>query len=342
MKNLCYFCLVFLILLSGLLLLTYSDRKKASLSSRRLPRPPRWVTIATDKATGLSHVTGISIAEIVDKKAQELGFRVRAKQTPDPVSSLNAVRAGDFDFAIVGSDVLYQAVTGTGAWENQGRQHYDLLAVFTVHAEMVSVLTTDDSGIEKILDLRGKRVGLGKQGSRERRSAIEILENAGLDIEKDIEVVNVGTVDAPGMLEDGRIEAWFVTSEHPNDKVKKATTLSRNVRFVPITNVASLLRRRPYYVRAKIPMEMYPGAVNREDVDTIGYKISIVASERTPREVVSSMLGEVFDNIEILRDMHPSYQQLTKLYMTEGMYQIIHKGALGYYMRNGFRLRCCF
>jgi TRAP transporter TAXI family solute receptor len=342
MKNLSYLCPIFLILLSGLLLLTSCDREEEAPDSESSSGAPRWVTIATDEATRLSHVTGVSIAEIAGKKVQELGFRVRVKQTPDPVSSLNAVRAGDSDFAVVGSDMLFQAVTGTGAWENQEGQHFDLLAVFTVHAEMISVMTADDSGIEKILDLRGKRVSIGKQGSRERRSSVHILESAGLDIEKNIEVVEVETVNAPAMLEDGRIEAYFVTAEHPNDNVRTATTGSRNVRFVPITNVASLLRRHPYYIRTKIPLEMYPGVANREDVDTIGYKISLVASKRTPRELVSSILGEVFDNIEILRDMHPSYQSLTKPYMTEGMYQVIHPGALIYYMKNGFRLRCCF
>jgi len=42
------------------------------------------------------------------------------------------------------------------------------------------------------------------------------------------------------------------------------------------------------------------------------------------------------------RGLHPAYRALTKEDMTEGMYRMIHRGALYYYMKNGYRLSCCF
>ncbi len=334
-------CLPFLILLLGFFLVTSCDREREKPGGEAPSTAPRWVTIGTDEATGLSHVTGLSIAKVAGKRLEAMGFRIRLETTDGPVSSLNAVDAGDLDFAVVRSDVLYEATRGLGPWAGQGPQT-DLLAVFTVHAESVNLLAAEDAGIETLEDLKGKRVNIGEPGSKERSSSIHVLENAGLDFETDIRTVEALAAEAPGMLQDGRIDAFFVTAEHPNDRIKAAFAGNRKVRFVPITNVRRILLRFPYYIQTRIPVEFYPGATLREDVDTIGYKISLVSSARVPNDLVSGILGEVFDNIESLRELHPAYRSLTKEDMTEGMYRMIHRGALYYYMKNGYRLSCCF
>jgi len=214
--------------------------------------------------------------------------------------------------------------------------------MFTVHAESVNLLAAEDAGIEPLEGLQGKRVNIGEPGSKDRRSAVHVLENAGLDPETDIRADEAVAADAPGMLQEGRIDAFFVTTEHPNDRIKAAFAGNRKVHFVPITKVRRILLRFPYYIETGIPAKFYPGATHREDVDTIGFKISLVTSARVPNNLVSGILGEVFDNIERLRELHPAYRSLTREDMTEGMYRMIHRGALYYYMKNGYRLSCCF
>lgn len=333
--------LTFLILLFGFFLLTSCEREREKPAVEAPAGAPRWVTIGTDEATGLSHVTGLSIAKIAGRKLEAMGFRIRVRTTDGPVSSLNAVDAGELDFAIVRSDVLYEATRGFGPWTAQGPQT-DLLAVFTVHAESVNLLAAEDAGIETLQDLKGKRVNIGEQGSRERRNALHVLENAGLDHETDLRAEKAKTADAPAILQDGRIDAFFCTTEHPNDLLKAAFGGNRKLRFVPITNARRILLRFPYHIQTRIPVQFYPGAANREDVETIGYKISLVTSARTPDDLVSAILAEVFDNIDRLREQHPAYRSLTKEDMTEGMYRMIHRGALYYYMKHGYRLSCCF
>ncbi len=248
--------ILFLILLSGFSF-TSCDREKERPTVEAPAGAPRWITIGTDKATGLSHVTGLSIAKVAGNKLEAMGFRIRVKTTDGPVSSLNAVESGDLDFAVVRSDVLYEATRGFGPWAAQGPQT-DLLAVFTVHAESVNLLAAEDAEIETLEDLKGKRVNIGEPGSRERKSSAHVLENAGLDLERDLRVEEAKTADAPGMLQDGRIDAFFVTTEHPNDRIKTAFDGSRKVRFVPITNARRILLRFPYYIQTTIPAESPP------------------------------------------------------------------------------------
>jgi len=330
-----------ILLVSGLFFFTSCEKDKKMPAPEASQETIRSVTIGTGEVTGLSYVTGRSIAKIAGRKLEQQGFHLRVNPTTGPVFSLNAVRAGDFEFAVVRSDKLYQAIRGFGPWKNQGAQ-IDLLAVFTVHPESINLIAADDTGIKTVRDLIGKRVNIGRPGSDERKSSIHILENAGLDLETDLQAEEAETANAPGMLQDGRIDAFFYTTAHPHDTIRTATIGKRKVHFVPITSVRKLLLRSPYYVQTRIPVKLYPEATNLEDVKTIGYKISLVASSKAPNNLVYAILEDVFDNIENLRELHPVYQSLTKEDMTEGMYRMIHRSALYYYMRNGFRLSCCF
>ena len=124
------------------------------------------------------------------------------------------------------------------------------------------------------------------------------------------------------------------------DRIKTMT--QSNVHFVPITDVKRLLLNYPYYVRTEIPVDQYPGASNREEVLTFGFKATLVTSAKVPKDIVYAVTGEVFDNLDRFKKDHPAHQRLTRIIMTEGMYRMIHRGALAYYMRNGFRLSCCF
>ncbi len=301
----------------------------------------QWVTIGTDDSTRLSHVTGTSIVRVAGKRMASQGFPVRAQKTAGPVASLNAVRARDLSFAVVGSDLLYRAVRGFGEWEGQGLKA-DLVAVFTVHTQTVNLIATEDSGIKTIQDLKGKRVHIGKPGSHERRVCLHVLEHVGINFETDLMATEMDAREASRTLQEGGIDAFFSVTEHPNDGIRSATSGKRKVRFVPIADVEGLLLKVPYYVLTRIPVNPYPGAANREDVQTIGHKISLVTSTKTPNKVVRSLLGEVFDNFEKFKELHPAYRSLTKKEMTQGMYRMIHPGAKIWYMKHGYPLSCCF
>ncbi len=301
----------------------------------------RLVTIGTGETNGLSHITGVSIARVAEKKFAELGLRLTVKPATGSVFNIDAVGAGDIEFAVVRTDKLYQAIRGYAEWEVRGPQS-DLLAVFTIHPISVSLVAADDAGIKTIQDLRGKRVNIGEPGSSQRQSSIHALTNAGINFETDLKAEGAAASEGSAMLQEGRIQAFFYTTEHPNEAIKKAMIGKRKVCFVPIADVNKILLRYPYYVRATIPVRLYPGVTNMEDVPTFGLKLALVTSAKVPTSIVYAIIGEVFDNFESFKEQHATHKTLTKVNMTEGMYRMIHRGALTYYMKNGFRLSCCF
>jgi TRAP transporter TAXI family solute receptor len=293
-----------------------------------------FVTIGTGGITGVYYPTGGAIAKMVNKKRKEYGIRATVESTGGSVFNVNAVMTGDLEFGVVQSDRQYQAVNGMAEWKDKGKQE-DLRAVFTIHPESITLVAADDSGIKSIQDLKGKRVNIGNPGSGQRQNSIDALEAAGLDWKTDIKAEGVKAAEAPGLLQDGRIDAFFYTVGHPNGNIKEATSGKRKVHMVPITDVAALLAKYPYYAKAVVPMKFYSGATNDGDVETFGVKATFVTSSKVPDEVVYAITKEVFDNFEAFKKLHPAYGVLTKENMLEGMSAPIHPGAMKYFKEAG-------
>jgi len=293
-----------------------------------------FVTIGTGGITGVYYPTGGAIARIVNKKRKVYGIRCTVESTGGSVFNVNAVMSGDLEFGVVQSDRQYQAMKGLAEWKEKGPQK-DLRAVFTIHPESITLVAADDAGIKSINDLRGKRVNIGNPGSGQRQNSIDGLDNAGINYEKDLKAEGVKAAEAPGLLQDGRIDAFFYTVGHPSGAIKEATAGRRKVHFVPITGVDKLLQKYPYYAKAHIPIKLYPGATNTKDVETFGVKATFVTSAKVPDRVVYAVTKEVFDNFESFKKLHPAYQVLTKQNMLEGMSAPIHPGAMKYYKEAG-------
>jgi TRAP transporter TAXI family solute receptor len=294
-----------------------------------------FVTIGTGGITGVYYPTGGAIAKMVNKKRKEYGIRATVESTGGSVFNVNAVMAGDLEFGIVQSDRQFQAIKGIENWKDKGVQK-DLRAVFSIHPETVDLIAAVDSGINSLQDLKGKRVNIGNVGSGYRRNAIDALEANGLDYEKDFHAESLKAAEAPGLIQDGRLDAAFYTVGHPSGYYKEATSGKRKVKFVPIEKIESLLDQYPYYAKAVTQVtKHYPAAANDQDVPTFGVKATFVTSIKVPEKVVYAIVKEVFDNFEAFKKLHPAYGGLTKKNMLEGLSAPLHPGAVKYYKEAG-------
>jgi len=295
-----------------------------------------FVTIGTGGITGVYYPTGGAIAKMVNKKKDEYGIRAMVESTEGSVFNIDAIISGDLEFGIVQSDRQYQAIKGTAEWRQKGAQT-DLRAVFSIHPENVTLVAATDAGINTIADLKGKRVNIGSVGSGYRQNAIDALAANGLNYEVDFHAESVRPAEAPGLLQDGRIDAFFYTVGHPNDTYKEATSGTRRVKFVSIQNVDSLVDLYPYYARSTTPIRFYPGAANNADVPTFGVKATLVTSAKVPDDVVYAVTKEVFENLEEFKKLHPAYGALRREDMLTGISAPIHPGAMRYYKDVGLK-----
>ncbi len=295
----------------------------------------KFFTIGTGGVTGVYYPTGGAIARIVNAKKKEYGMRLTVESTGGSVYNINAIMSGDLDFGIVQSDRQYQAYYGSENSEWAGKPQKDLRAIFSIHPEMVTLVAAVDSGIKSVKDLRGKRVNIGNPGSGQRQNSIDVLTAFGIDYKKDIVAEGLKAAEAPGMLQDGRLDAFFYTVGHPSGAIKEATSGTRKVRFIPIVLPDEFYRKFPYYAPSKIPVSLYPKVENKEDVPTFGVKATLVTSAKMEDKYVYYLVKEVFERFDEFKKMHPAFAVLTKESMLEGLSAPIHPGALKYYKEIG-------
>lgn len=311
-------------------------QQESTTQTAQTPAKTQYVTIGTGGITGVYYPTGGAIAKIVNKKRDVYNIRCTVESTGGSVFNVNAVMAGDLEFGVVQSDRQYQAMKGMAEWESKGPQA-DLRAVFSIHPESVTLVAAEDAKIMDVRDLKGKHVNIGNPGSGQRQNSIDALQAVGLNYESDLDAEGVKAAEAPGLLQDGRIDAFFYTVGHPSGAIKEATAGARKVRFVPITGIDSLLAQFPYYAKSFVPVKLYPGAVNDADVETFGVKATFVTSAKVPDDVVYAITKEVFENFDDFKNLHPAYAVLTKQGMLEGLSAPIHPGAMKYYKEAGLK-----
>lgn len=292
-----------------------------------------FVTIGTGGVTGVYYPTGGAISKMINNA--DYNIKATVESTGGSVYNINAVISGDLDFGIAQSDRQYQAYYGMAEWEERGKQS-DLRSVFSIHPESITLVASEKSGIKSVVDLKGKRVNLGNVGSGQLQNSKDLFEAFGV---KDGEVKGefVKAVEAPGLIQDERIDAFFYTLGHPSGAIKEATSGRVKVRIVSIEGkeVEEMIKTHPYYAKSLIEVKNYPNSINKEDIVSVGVKATLVSSVKVSEDIVYAMTKEVFENFEDFKKLHPAYSVLTKESMLSGLSAPLHKGALKYYKEVG-------
>lgn len=294
-----------------------------------------FVTIGTGGVTGVYYPTGGAISRMVNMKSKEYGIKATVESTAGSVYNINAVLSGDLEFGVAQSDRQFQAYNGQAEWSKLGPQK-DLRSVFSIHPESITLIASLESNVKDVAGLKGKRVNIGNPGSGQLQNSKDVLEGAGVTLES-FHAERVKAVEAPGLLQDEKIDAFFYTVGHPNGNIKEATSGRIKVSIIPISGpgIDRLLKKHSYYARSVIPRKFYPGASNTGDIESIGVKATLVASSRLDEKIVYAITKEVFENLEAFKKLHPAYSVLTKENMLEGLSAPVHKGALRYYREAG-------
>src|SRR5699024_2576795 len=115
-----------------------------------------FISIGTGGVTGVYYAAGGAICRLVNKDRADHGMRCAVDSTGGSVFNIKALRAGDLYFAVVQSDVGYNAYNGEVQFKEFG-DYKKLRSLFSLHAEPFTVLARKEANIKTFEDLQGKR-----------------------------------------------------------------------------------------------------------------------------------------------------------------------------------------
>jgi uncharacterized protein len=152
-----------------------------------------FASLGTGETNGIYYPLGDVICGIVNQNLRESGVRCSRETTPGSVYNVEALRDHELEFALVQSDVAYNAYHGTGVYSEA--PFPALRSVLALHLELVTIVAR--GGIHELSDLAGKRIVAGRAGSGSRATWEAIVKALGWKDGQEPRTVDI-PVDAIG------------------------------------------------------------------------------------------------------------------------------------------------
>ena len=228
------------------------------------------------------------------------------KQLPDVEIQVNATGAatqhaidaakGDLDFFMWSASVFDFMQKGAAMYAKipeapELSKH--LRAVFAFPLGLYHITTYADSGIESLMDIKGKKVFLGPPGGGATAIMQRVIEGAtGYKANKDFEQVQLGWDAAAQAFQDGRIDVYINSTNAPSPIIEQIA-LTRKIRFLGLTPeqmkipaVAAILGRPGGTLGVIEPGTYGDNQVNTEPVQTLGSTVGIGVGDHVPADAV--------------------------------------------------------
>lgn len=315
---------LFTILLSGC-----DDKKNSSNNSsnetKNIPADQlqtKFVTIATGGASGPYNIIGTTLAEIYSK---DLHTNSKTQTTGASVENMNLLKQKKVDMAFTMSDILTSAINGTG---NFPEKISNIRQIAALYPNYVQIVTSAHSGINTIMDLKGKRIALGAQNSGVEVNARNLLANFGITY-NDIKPDYLGYAEAADALKAGKIDAAFLTSGLPNSALLELEhSFDLKLVSIPHSGALQLSKTLPYFIPAEIPAGTYG---NSEPIPTVAIKNALVVRSGLSDDDVYKLTKTFFENLPKLQTAHQAAKAISLKSAQQGLVAPLHSGAKRYY-----------
>jgi len=289
-----------------------------------------YVNIATGGTGGVYYPLGGALAKVYNDKLDNIS--ANSQSTGASVENIGLILDDEAQIAFIQNDITYYAAEGIEMFEDKGKAE-DLRGMAIWYPEVIQIVATKGSGIETVEDLKGKKVAVGAPGSGTEANARQILEAHGITYD-DIQADYLSFDEASTNLQDGNVDAAFVTAGLPTAAIVELTT-STDVVIVPIESgvIADLSAEYPFYTEVVIEAGTYKDQA--EDVTTTAVMAMLVVHKDMDEDLAYELTKAMFENKDIIDETHDRGKDLQLETALEGMPIEVHPGAQKYYDEQG-------
>lgn len=290
---------------------------------------PKFLSMLTGGTGGTYYPLGGAIAKII---SDETGIKTDALSSNASADNIIAVNNGEAEIAFTQTDVAAYAIDGVNNFE--GKKVEGIQALGSLYPETVQIVTTDKSGIKTVNDLKGKKVSVGAPGSGTYVSAEQILEVYGLNM-NDIRAQHLDFGESVGGIQDGNIDAAFITAGTPTGAVEQLTATAK-VNVLPIDGeeAKKLIDKYPFYGVNTIKEGTY-GLAN--DVNTVAVLAMLVVKKDLPEDAVYNITKAIYENVDKIS--HAKAKEISLNKALDGVGFDLHPGAKKYYEEKGLEVK---
>jgi uncharacterized protein len=285
-----------------------------------------FIGIATGGTGGTYYPLGGTFAKIIE---DETGIKASASTSGASAENMASIKDGKTEIAFTQTDIASYASEGTQMFSDNKVE--SARGIATLYPETIQIVTTKKSGIKSVEDLKGKVVSVGEAGSGTLLNAEQILEIHGMKLE-DLEARNLSFDDSTTGIQDGTIDAAFITSGTPTGAVE-GLAATEDIAIVPVESdkIAELIEKYPYYAEDEIPAGTYSKV--DEAITTVAVRAMLVTNADISEDVIYDVTKAIFENTDQIT--HAKGKLIKAENGLKGMGIELHPGAKKYFDEKG-------
>jgi len=259
-------------------------------------------------------------------------LRVTAQPSAGSLENLREVHAGQADFGLVYSGHAY--LGRNGLLQDDSTPYDKVLAVASLYGAPAQLVVRKGSGIKRVQDLKGKRVGVGTPGSGSFANCELFLRHLG--VWDAIIPVHLGYNEVALAFANKQLDAFWLFTAFPNSAITIAarTTKIELLNLDAEARASGFYKKYPYFTPRTLPAGTYRGVSStRSFQDSTLW----VAGAEVPDEAVYHLLAAIY-NKNGLRHMGqkiPVLKGMTRRSGTRGIVIPMHPGAVRFWKEKG-------
>lgn len=295
----------------------------------------RSIAIATGGTGGVYYPLGGGLANILSKSLP--GIQATAEVTGGSVDNLKLIGSGQAELAFTMVDATLDAYKGEDKFKG-GK--IDVRALAVLYPNRMHVVTAEGRGIDKVADLKGKRVSTGSPGSATEVMAFRVIEAAGLDKDKDMRRERLGVAESVNAIKDGKIDAFFWVGGLPTAAVTDlGATPGLKMKLVDHADLVEKMNQKygNLYSADVIKAGTYPGQ-DKDNQMTSVWNI-MVTSAKVPDQLAYDVVKTMFDKKADWVAVHREANELKLENQTAAKSGVpFHPGAVKYFVEQGVKI----
>jgi TRAP transporter TAXI family solute receptor len=228
--------------------------------------PPNHITISTGPDGGSFQRTAQKYAKILEENDVKVNI-VTSQGSSDNLQKLRDEKS-DIDVAMVQAGVA------------NAENSKNLISLGSISQQPLLVFYRGKP-MQLLSELKGKRIGIGPEGSGANQLAKTVLGLSGIKPEAGAKLEVMEADDAAKALQEGKLDAAFIMSESASFTVLKALMHSSEVRLYDFKQSGAYIRKLDYLNELKIPQGVIDIGMNlpSSDVMLIGPTVDLIAKK---------------------------------------------------------------
>ena len=293
------------------------------------------ISIATGGTGGVYYPLGGGMAAVLSKHVP--GMQATAEVTGGSVDNLKLIGSGKPYIALTMADASQDAYRGEDKFKGN---KVPLKTLMVLYPNRMHVVSVEGRGINKMADLKGKRVSTGSPGSATEVMGFRVIEAAGLDKDKDLKRERLGVSESVNAMKDDKIDAFFWVGGLPTAAVSDlANAPGTKIKLIDHADTVAAMNKKygDLYIEDTIPKTVYKGMDTDNKQATV--MNILVAHENMDEKTAYNIVKTIFDKRDDLIAVHKEAENFKLENQKASATPIpFHPGAAKYFAEKGVKL----